>query len=59
MPPSSHIFHTFHKLYLEYNPNFPMDDAQIDNLFATLGEQLLALYDAEVSAVTALKKIVN
>ena len=47
------------KLHLEHNPNFPMDDGDIDALFANLGEQLLALYDAEVSALAALKAIVN
>jgi hypothetical protein len=47
------------KLYQEYNPNFPMNDAEIDGLFGTLGDQLLALYDAEVSALAALKEIVN
>ena len=47
------------KLHREHNSNFPMGDAEIDTLFGSLGEQLLVLYEAEVSALTALKTIVN
>ena len=46
-------------LYNENKRNFPMSDAEIDNLFSTLGEQLLDLYKAEVAALTALKNAVN
>jgi hypothetical protein len=38
---------------------FPMSDAEIDNLFSALGEQLLDLYKAEVAALTMLKQAVN
>ncbi len=46
-------------LHAEYNRNFPMSDAEIDNLFSELGEKLLDLYKAEVAALTALKNAVN
>lgn len=42
-------------LHAEYNPNFPLNDGEIDVLFSTLGEQLLALYDAEVAALEELR----
>jgi len=32
-----------------------MSDAEIDQLFSTLGEQLLALYEAETAALASLK----
>jgi hypothetical protein len=43
----------------EHHENFPMNDTEIDNLFNLLGEQLLALYKAEVAALTTLKEAVN
>ena len=54
-----HLTEQLGALYAEHNRNFPMSDAEIDNLFATLGEELLNLYEAEVAALTALKKAVN
>jgi hypothetical protein len=47
------------KLYAENNSNFPMRDAEINILFDSLGEQLLMLYKAEVTALTALKQITS
>jgi len=46
-------------LYAEYNRNFPMSDAEVADLFRALGDQLSDLYQAEVDALTALKKAVN
>ena len=42
-------------LFGQYNRAFPMSDAEIDQLFSTLGEQLLALYEAETAALASLK----
>jgi hypothetical protein len=46
-------------LHGEYNRAFPMSDGEIDALFNTLGEQLLALYDAETKALAALSEVVE
>jgi len=43
-------------LYAEYNPEFPMSDNEIDSLFSALGDELLALYDAEVAALGLLRE---
>src|SRR5690606_33001441 len=42
-------------LFGQYNRAFPMSDVEIDQLFSTLGEQLLALYEAETAALASLK----
>lgn len=42
-------------LQKQYNPVFPLSDAEVDSLFSGLGEQLLALYDAEVAALEHLR----
>jgi hypothetical protein len=42
-------------LQSKYNPAFPLSDAEVDRLFSTLGEQLLALYDAETAALEQLR----
>jgi len=42
-------------LYAAHHRTFPMSDAEIDALFETLGEGLLALYQAEVKVLAALK----
>jgi hypothetical protein len=43
------------QLHGQYHHAFPMSDTEIDQLFSTLGEQLLALYEAETTALAALK----
>lgn len=45
-------------LYDQHKHNFPMSDAEINTLFSTMGEQLAALYKAEVAALAALKEAV-
>lgn len=47
------------KLYDDCNHDFPMSDAEIDNLFSMLGERLIGLYEAEVTALAALKQAVT
>jgi hypothetical protein len=42
-----------------YNLDFPMDDAGVNTLFATLQTHLLELYEAEAAAHQALKDAIN
>jgi hypothetical protein len=44
-------------LHVQYNREFPMSNAEIDALFETLGDGLLALYDAEVAALESLREV--
>lgn len=41
-------------LHSQYNRAFPMSDDEIDRLFSALGEELLALYEAETTALASL-----
>lgn len=46
-------------LYDQHKNDFPMSDAEIETLFSSMGEQLMALYKAEVASLTALKEAVG
>lgn len=46
-------------LHGQYNRAFPMSDSEIDQLFSTLGEAVLALYEAETAALASLKNAVD
>jgi hypothetical protein len=43
------------ELYAAHRHDFPMNDAEIDALFGSMGEGLLALYESEKSALSALQ----
>jgi hypothetical protein len=45
-------------LYDENKHELPMSDSEIDNLFSVMGDQLLALFEAETSALAALKEAI-
>jgi hypothetical protein len=49
------VTETLRSMSSRNNVDFPMDDAGVDTLFATLQTRLLELYEAETSAHQALK----
>ena len=46
------------QMQTELNADFPMTDADVNDLFATLREKLSAVYEGEVRALATLQKAI-